>query len=110
MSLRIKKSFGRRSDDDVILSPKKKYIFAFEGDKTEKQYFEAMNDNKEELGINDLIEIKVLEREDVSRSNQLQVVKDVEYHFNTIFSCKDSKDDIKEHLKSIVDRIILILN
>lgn len=104
MSLRIKKNFGRRSDDDIILSPKKKYIFAFEGDKTEKQYFEAINDNKEELEISDLIEIKVLEREDASRSNQLQVVKDVEYHFNTIFSCKDSKEDIKEHLKLILDK------
>lgn len=68
MSLRVQKTFGVRSDTSKN-EPKRKFIFAFEGEKTEKQYFNAIADCKAELGISDIIDIQPLERTDASRSN-----------------------------------------
>ena len=61
MSLRIKKTIGIRSNSRSR-DFNKKYIFVFEGEKTEKQYFEKLSNYKEELGINDLIHIEILEK------------------------------------------------
>jgi len=56
--MRIPKSFGRRSTaDDKVLEPKTKYILAFEGEKTEVQYFSGIIVFKKKLGINKLFKI-----------------------------------------------------
>lgn len=44
--------------------PLKKYFIVTEGDKTEQQYFKGIDECKEELGINSLIEICVVENEE----------------------------------------------
>lgn len=43
--------------------PKSKYFIVSEGDRTELQYFEGVKENKEEIGIKDLIEIVTIENE-----------------------------------------------
>ncbi|MGL6106689.1 RloB family protein [Romboutsia sp.] len=101
MSLRIKKIMGTRSDASVR-NFKKKYIFVFEGEKTEKKYFEEMSNNKQELGITDLIHIEILERNDESKSNQLDVVKSLDEYINEIVSMQQSNEEIKLKLKEII--------
>jgi len=61
--MRTPKSFGRRSTtDDKELEPKARYFLAFEGEKTEVQYFSGVIDFKKELGINKLFKIITLIR------------------------------------------------
>ena len=61
--MRVEKIKGKRtpyfaSKQDV----KKKYILAFEGQETEYQYFNGVDDNREEIGINPLIQFHPLLR------------------------------------------------
>lgn len=101
MSLRIKKPLGVRSDESKR-EENKKFIFAFEGEKTEKQYFNAIENNRTYLGINSLISIEALERTDPTRSNQLSVVKDVHTYLRRVLDFQSSHEDIKKHLKLLL--------
>lgn len=51
----------RKSSDKL---PIKKYFIVTEGDRTEQQYFKGIDENKEEIGINSLIEICLLKNEE----------------------------------------------
>lgn len=53
--MRIPKAFGERSASERKAT--KKYYLIYEGSKTEAQYFSGINENKELLNINSLIEI-----------------------------------------------------
>ena len=101
MGLRVRKSLGVRVDTKER-EINKKFVFAFEGEKTESQYFTGIENSRVELGIKDLICIEQLERNDPSRSNQLMVVKEVNLYLNNIISCQECCDDIKTHLEAIV--------
>lgn len=60
--MRITKRFGKRS---VVLATSeviKKYFLIFEGERTEMLYFKGIDENRSELGINPLIEIKPIMR------------------------------------------------
>lgn len=62
MHVRIKRSFGVRK---VVLESRevnKKYFLVFEGEETEKLYFEGIQENREKLEISPLIEIKEIKR------------------------------------------------
>lgn len=102
MSLRVRKTLGIRSNT-IKKEPNKKFIFAFEGEKTEKQYFEGIEKNRIELGIKDIITIESLERKDSTRSNQLAVVKDVDSYLKNIVICQSCNENIKAQLESILD-------
>lgn len=67
VNLRIPKTFGQRTNTEVKL-PKKKYFLVVEG-QTETQYFYGLHNYKRELGINDLVEIILLEREEENKSD-----------------------------------------
>lgn len=101
MSLRVKKTIGIRSN---LRSRdfNKKYIFVFEGEKTEKQYFEKLSNCKGELGINDLIHIEILEKLDETKSNQLSVVKSLDDYIRSIVDMKESVEVIKKRIKDMV--------
>lgn len=101
MSLRIKKTIGIRSNSRSR-DFNKKYIFVFEGEKTEKQYFEKLSNYKEELGINDLIHIEILEKLDETKSNQLSVVKSLDDYIRGIDNIKKSVEVIKNTIKDMV--------
>lgn len=53
--MRISRPFGVRTETKREIA--KKYFLIFEGAETEKKYFFGINENKEMLGINSLIEI-----------------------------------------------------
>lgn len=52
-----------RHKADIENEPRKKYILAFEGEKTEEQYFTELLNNRRNLGINSLIDFVILERD-----------------------------------------------
>ncbi|MFA5513598.1 MAG: RloB family protein [Sphaerochaetaceae bacterium] len=67
--MRIEKEYGKRTSHfKKEMDERVKFIIAFEGEKTEIQYFEGINNNKLELNISSLIEIIPLRRGIVSES------------------------------------------
>lgn len=62
MALRIKKSTKQRHLEQIDREPNKKIFIVCEGDRTEVRYFEGIRDNTKELGINDLLEIVVMDK------------------------------------------------
>ena len=120
MSLRQKKSIGVRSNSRERKC-KKKYIFVFEGEKTEKQYFEGIYNYKDDLGIDSLIDIEILERYDETMSNQLSVVKSLDDYIKQTLLMQKNQKIIKEEIITIInssdieeygikDKILKLLN
>lgn len=62
MALRIKKSTKKRHLEQVDREPNKKVFIVCEGDRTEVKYFSGLRDHAKELGINDLLEIIIMEK------------------------------------------------
>ncbi len=60
--MRTSKPFGQRSVADKTKTALRKYYLIFEGEKTEVDYFNGVNDNRDEIGINNLIELVPLLR------------------------------------------------
>ncbi|NLP46070.1 MAG: RloB domain-containing protein [Epulopiscium sp.] len=60
--MRIPKTFGQRKRTKKSNEAMRKYFLIFEGDQTEVQYFEGINNYRNEIGISPLIEIKPLLR------------------------------------------------
>lgn len=60
--MREKRNFGERSKVLSSDEPHKKYFLVFEGDATERIYFEAVDENKSELGISALVELVPISR------------------------------------------------
>lgn len=54
-------SFERKKEEEK-LSPKKIYFLSVEGNVTEKEYFEGISANREELGIDGIVDVEVLKR------------------------------------------------
>lgn len=67
MSLRIKKSPNQRHIEEVLREPNKKIFIVCEGDRTEVRYFEGIKDYSKELGINDLLEIVIMDKSPESK-------------------------------------------
>ena len=102
MSLRQQKRIGVRSNSRKR-QYKKKYIFVFEGEKTEKQYFEGLYNYKDELGIDSLINIEILEKYDETMSNQLSVVKLLDNYIKQTLLMQKNQDMIKKELIAIIN-------
>ncbi|GAA0066564.1 MAG: RloB family protein [Clostridium perfringens] len=98
--MRVKKQLGVASDREVR-EAKKKFIFGYEGAETEVQYFKGISNHREELGINKLIEIINLERRDISKSNQLDVVKEIDSFLKRIKEYNDEEVDLRDRIKNI---------
>lgn len=120
MSLRQKKSIGVRSNSRKRKC-KKKYIFVFEGEKTEKQYFEGIYNYKDDLEIDSLIDIQILERYDETMSNQLSVVKSLDDYIKQTLLMQKNEKIIKKEIITIInssdieeygikDKILKLLN
>ncbi|MCT4621312.1 MAG: RloB family protein [Marinisporobacter sp.] len=69
VSLRTPKTFGQRTNADVELEPNKKYFLVVEGSNTERDYFNGVFNYRADLGIDDLIDIVVVEREDDNKTD-----------------------------------------
>lgn len=106
MNLRIKKDIGVKSK----YKPRnfnKKYIFVFEGEKTEKQYFTELKNIKHELNINDLIYIELLDKDDETISNQLSIVKSLDNYIKETLSLKKSPETLISFLEKYIDENII---
>ena len=55
--MREKKNFAQRSKVLASAEARKKYFLVYEGEETEQIYFDAVNEQKDSLGINPLIEL-----------------------------------------------------
>lgn len=60
--MREKRKFGERSKALSSNEPHKKYFLIYEGNETEVKYFEAIEENKQKLGINALVELVPISR------------------------------------------------
>lgn len=67
MALRIKKSTKQRYLEQIEREPNKKIFIVCEGDRTEVKYFEGIRDNAKELGISDLLEVIVMNKDSESK-------------------------------------------
>lgn len=72
------KTFGQRTPFFTEKQePKSKYILVYEGEETEVQYFDGILENKDEIGISKLIEIKPILRSyrEKSYSHPLRILE-----------------------------------
>ena len=78
--MREVRKFGQRTSVLSDNKPKRKYFLVFEGDKTEPIYFNALINNRTQIGINPIIELIPLERCFAERgwSNPAQLTKRIE--------------------------------
>ena len=60
--MRERKNFAERTRISKEDRTRKKYFLVFEGNRTEGIYFNAINELKDKIGINPLIEIISIER------------------------------------------------
>lgn len=60
--MREKRKFGKRSKILSSTEPHKKYFLIYEGNETEAKYFEAIEESKQKLGINALVELVPISR------------------------------------------------
>lgn len=63
-SFRKPRPFGSRSEQSGSLKPRKRFYIICEGEKTEKQYFQGVFNDRISLGIHQLIDIVVVEQDD----------------------------------------------
>ena len=100
--MREKKKFAERTRISKEDRTRKKYFLVFEGNRTEEIYFNAINELKDKIGINPLIEIISIERtyteEGWSNPKKIleQLLKDLEEIENGKFSYKTLVDKIME--------------
>lgn len=100
--MREKKNFAERTRISKEDRTRKKYFLVFEGNRTEGIYFNTINELKDKIGINPLIEIISIERtyteEGWSNPNKIleQLLKDLEEIENGKISYKTLVDKIIE--------------
>lgn len=88
--MRVRKQYGERTlHFDKVQEARAKYIFVYEGQETEVQYFQGVIDKREELNINPLIDLLPVLRGtlQLSHSHPLKILKYVDdhiEHYNTV--------------------------
>ena len=81
--MRIPKKYGERTlHFSEVQEEKIKYIFIYEGQETEVQYFQGVIDNRIELGVNDLIDLQPVLRGvlQITNSYPLKILNYIEQH------------------------------
>lgn len=103
--MRIKKEFGQRTSKLSSDEVKSKYFLVFEGEKSEVQYFNGINDNKVQLGISQLIEIKPIMRsfEEIGWSNPKKLLDRLIEYKN---ECEVGIMTIESILKKTIDFLL----
>ena len=61
--LREFRSLTTRFEENVKIEPLRRYYLIFEGANTERKYFQGIDNNRKELGINSQIELVILHKE-----------------------------------------------
>ena len=61
--LREFRSLTTRFEEDIEIEPLRRYYLIFEGANTERKYFQGIDNNRKEIGINSQIELVILHKE-----------------------------------------------
>lgn len=70
ISLKTPRPYGQRTNtNNELLTIRKKYFLVVEGSKTEIEYFNGVFDYRRELGIDTLIDIIILDRDEKNRTD-----------------------------------------
>lgn len=94
--------FGERTVVSESKNVKIKYIFAFEGNKTELQYFQGIKNESKDININDLVEIIPLERdEDDTKSHPSRVLDGLLEKIESFSS---------EHYDKEIDKVYIVVD
>lgn len=96
--------FKERYEEDVQIEPLRRYYLIFEGANTERKYFQGIDNNRKELGINSQIELVILHKEgDISSfSHPIKLLELIE----------DKKKSLKRDGKfdKVIDRFVIVFD
>lgn len=102
--LREFRSLMTRFEEDIKIEPLRRYYLIFEGANTERKYFQGIDNNRKELGINSQIELVILHKEgDISSfSHPIKLLELIE----------DKKKSLKRDGKfdKTIDRFVIVFD
>lgn len=93
-----------RFEEDIKIEPLRRYYLIFEGANTERKYFQGIDNNRKELGINNQIELVILHKEgDISSFSHpvklLELIEEKKKSLN-----RDRKFD------KLIDRFLIVFD
>ncbi len=94
-------TFGKREGNNIVIP---KYFLAFEGYKTEPQYFKGIQDNTKLLGITPLIDIHQIDRDVIGDNHPQHIVKNVSEYLKSI------KETDNITYNETVDKVCIIVD
>lgn len=102
--LREFRSLTTRFEEDVKIEPLRRYYLIFEGANTERKYFQGIDNNRKELGINSQIELVILHKEgDISSfSHPIKLLELIEEKKKSLK--RDGKFD------KAIDRFVIVFD
>lgn len=102
--LREFRSLTTRFEDDIKIEPLRRFYLIFEGANTERKYFQGIDNNRKELGINSQIELVILHKEGEisSFSHPIKLLELIE----------DKKKSLKRDGKfdKAIDRFVIVFD
>ena len=102
--LREFRSLTTRFEEDIKIEPLRRYYLIFEGANTERKYFQGIDNNRKELGINSQIELVILHKEgDISSySHPIKLLELIEEKKKSLK--RDGKFD------KAIDRFVIVFD
>ncbi len=102
--LREYRTLTTRFEEDIKIEPLRRYYLIFEGANTERKYFQGIDNNRKELGINSQIELVILHKEgDISSfSHPIKLLELIEEKKK--FLKRDGKFD------KAIDRFVIVFD
>jgi hypothetical protein len=102
--LREFRSLTTRFEEDIAIEPLRRYYLIFEGANTERKYFQGIDNNRKELGINSQIELVILHKEgDISSfSHPIKLLELIEEKKKSLK--RDGKFD------KAIDRFVIVFD
>ena len=102
--LREYRTLTTRFEEDIKIEPLRRYYLIFEGANTERKYFQGIDNNRKELGINSQIELVILHKEgDISNfSHPIKLLELIEEKKKALK--RDGKFD------KAIDRFVIVFD
>ena len=102
--LREYRTLTTRFEEDIKIEPLRRYYLIFEGANTERKYFQGIDNNRKELGINSQIELVILHKEgDISSfSHPIKLLELIEEKKKSLK--RDGKFD------KAIDRFVIVFD
>jgi len=118
---RAPKPFNKRSKESQSMNAKKSFFIICEGEKTEKQYFKGIFNNRIKLDIHQLIDIKVIDQIGTHIPHPLHLARACKWYFekdinddsmdieDALFKSEDNEFDLSDYDETI-DEIWLVFD